>query len=287
MDCITLCIIIIHLKVFTRGKIRGNNMKMIQKDDLIIKMYLSNEIDEIIKSDFINVHNKVFGKNGISSDVFRIKYIDNIYGSSILVVVYSESKPIAARAFWRNDIGNLESYQPCDTAVLKEWRGKDIFKLMTEDALNLINSESLIYNYPNSKSYKQYLKLGWIPYKTCFLKFLISFKAYKNVNPEIIDNSYVKWWFEKDRDKYSVYFRKSDFYLLRKTRKFNMFIVIGRISEDAAFNFEKVKSRLPLLFYYGVKRNFHIRKTTPINIVIKQGKDIDLPRVPLWRMDAI
>ena len=49
-----------------------------------------------------------------------------------------------------------------------------------------------------------------------------------------------------------------------------MFIVIGRISEDAA-NFEKVKSRLPLLFYYGVKRNFHM-KTTPINIVIKQAR---------------
>ena len=43
------------------------------------------------------------------------------------------------------------SYQPCDTAVLKEFRGRGIFTKMSLIALEKTKG-AFIYNYPNENS---------------------------------------------------------------------------------------------------------------------------------------
>ena len=90
---------------------------------------------------------------------FNRKYIKNIYGDSILVVVYSNSIPVAARAFWRNDINGKRVYQPVDTCVTQQFRRRGIFAKMTNIALKMIKEEDIVYNFPNKNSYPQYIKL--------------------------------------------------------------------------------------------------------------------------------
>ena len=67
----------------------------------------SDMVDDKFISDYNLLQNTVF-HNGYNKELFKKKYLDNIYGSSIIIVVYSNYKPIGARAFWRNDIDGIE-----------------------------------------------------------------------------------------------------------------------------------------------------------------------------------
>jgi hypothetical protein len=261
-------------------------MDIHESNKMVFKVALSNEIDDKYKKDFINVCCQVFGDEAMNSDVFNRKYIDNIYGVSILVVVYSGNQPVAARGLWRNDIMGKKAYQPCDTSVLKEYRGKGVFALMTKLAIDKLDKEDLIYNFPNQNSYTQYLKLGWNDYISYRTTIMISIKGYKEEHPEIIDDEYLKWWIKPNNKKYFIYCLGDDAFLVKK-RKWNIYFVVGRISPRQTQYFQTIKTKFVMLFYYSATPKFYNKKRIPINIVFKPLGEMEGIRIPIWKMDAI
>jgi len=145
---------------------------MVSRENSELKLCWSHDVSEKEINDFIEIMNNVFGYY-MNKSLFEKKYLNNIYGSSILVLAYKEDKCVGARAFWRNDIENIKSFQPCDTAVLKEARGEGIFTKMTLKALEEIGDDVLIYNFPNDNSIPGYLKLVGNYIQKNVTKFLI------------------------------------------------------------------------------------------------------------------
>ena len=121
----------------------------------------SDEVDEKFIKDFIDTENEVF-KSDYTEALFRKKYINNIYGKSVVEVVYIDGIPSAARGLWRNDIDGKEAYQPGDTCVTEACRGKGVFTEMTKRSIAMLPEDAIIYNFPNQK----WLKNGqWLVYK--------------------------------------------------------------------------------------------------------------------------
>lgn len=254
---------------------------------LLFKRVFSKETPGAFLEDFLAVSSAVFGKNSMmSSDYFKRKFIDNIYGESILVTVYSDGIPVATRAFWRNDLFGRKAYQPCNTAVIKDFRGKGIFKEMTLFALEKTEKKDLIYNYPNSNSYPQYLKLGWKNFASYRTVILTSFKKFLDVHSYVIDNDYLKWWILPQKQKFFVY-QKNGFSFLVKKRAKNVYFIKGVINNDQAPNFIQLNSIFPIFLYYGKEVNFYNSRLTPFNIVIKTDDSFSDISIPTYKNDVI
>ena len=125
--------------------------------EIQLNAFWSGSVEDKHIDDFISVQQQVFN-NKYNRLIFERKFLNNIYGKSLIVLAYHENKCVGARAFWRNDIGNYTAYQPCDTAVLEEYRGLRLFSKMTNVALERIEKDALIYNFPNNNSLPGYLK---------------------------------------------------------------------------------------------------------------------------------
>ena len=82
-------------------------------DNIVYDIRWTNDLDEKFIADFLYVQNEVFGCG--TREEFKRQFEENIYGKSIVVVVYLDDKPVAARALWRNDIEGKEAYQPGST----------------------------------------------------------------------------------------------------------------------------------------------------------------------------
>ena len=119
--------------------------------DIKIEVIWTNSIskDEIIC--YVNTQKNVF-KNVYSVEKFQKKYLDNIYGDSLIILSYLDNKCVGAMAFWRNDIAGMKAYQPCEMAVLDDVRGYGIFSKMNNEGLKYIEDDTLLYNFPNDKS---------------------------------------------------------------------------------------------------------------------------------------
>lgn len=222
---------------------------MKKSDSIQFKLYWTNQLDDSSKHDFIEVHRKVFNSS-FDEETFIRKYFDNIYGDSIIVLSYIENQCIAARAFWRNDINGIKAFQPCDTAVLSEHRGKGLFKKMNLKALEAIDEDTLVYNFPNENSYSGYLKMGWKEKDK---------KRYKIFNwskdpVDRIDRKYLAWLLgdknNKSRTSLYRFSIKDKTYLLKKQR-FNIYFVMGGIDKEDALNLNIPK--FPICFNYSVK----------------------------------
>ncbi|MCX8129607.1 MAG: hypothetical protein N3I35_05835 [Clostridia bacterium] len=235
--------------------------------------------------DFIYVQNEVFDTH-IGYSYFKHKFIDNIYGDSLIVIAYINGAPAAARAMWRNDLdtGRRQAYQPCDTAVLYKYRGCGIFKVMTTLAKSRLPHKSILYNFPNKNSYPGYKKLGWRDIGSYCYRIWFGFRQYEKEHPFLIDSEYVKWWFgsRKDRD-FCVVSRKGQHYLMRR-RKYNIYIAIGKICESDAVMFRK--TRFPIILFYSQKKSFFHRFSSLIRVVASGDAPIDI-KIPLYKIDAI
>ena len=115
----------------------------------------SNELSNEQINSYVDFYKEVF-QTPFSQESFVTKFIDNIYGPSVHVLVYEQNTLVAIRSLWRNDLDQTIAYQPCDTAVSSDHRGGGIFKIMTDEALALVGN-AMIYNFPNDNSRKLYL----------------------------------------------------------------------------------------------------------------------------------
>lgn len=240
----------------------------------------SNELDSNLINAYVDFYKLVFNTI-FSIEEFENKFIKNIYGPSVHVFVYDDKKLIAIRSLWRNDLKETIAYQPCDTAVLINYRGGGIFKIMTEKALEYVG-DSMIYNFPNDNSRRLYLKNGWIIHRTLYKNFF-SKKGFEQYCPdETIPDEYVIWYFSKKKSLYVT--KKAGYYFLLVSRGMGMYVIIGKISHKMYDSRLFKKVYFPILFF----RSNNVSKIKKINhptyVVTKGFYD---GFIPSWKVDAI
>ncbi|MBR5246896.1 MAG: GNAT family N-acetyltransferase [Clostridia bacterium] len=248
--------------------------------EIIYDCRWSDEVDEKFIEDFIVVENEVF-KNGYTKGLFKKKYIDNIYGKSVVEVVYIDDVPSAARGLWRNDIDGRESYQPGDTCVTEACRGKGVFTEMTKRSVAMLPEDALVYNFPNQNSYPGYMKMGWhLVKKYDFAIF--NKKNYFEEHPVKMDKQYAEWWVPTDNGL--MYVKKgNDFFLVRKMSKPLCYRVVACVEREFAEIFQKAP--FGIFFYRSEKKNFYNSKLgLPIHVV---SKDENIEYIPIWKIDAL
>ena len=249
---------------------------------MFIDCRFSNNLDDKFISDFIKVHNEVF-KSDYPLTAFYNKYIRNIYGLSVLAVVYNDDKkPIAARALWRNDIAGQESYQPGDTCVLEEARGGGVFSKMTKQAIGMLPEKALVYNFPNHNSFPGYIKLGWRSIRENRLVLLTSYKEFKFLNPLNMDKAYFEWWIKGRQDiRYTKRFGK--YFLIKKYPRPMSWKILSEVDEEIAKQVPKLKGPA-LIFFIGTKETFYNKWFATGHVVAKTSDDVVIPS---WKIDAI
>ena len=250
-------------------------------DGLVFDLRWTDEIDEKYISDFLFVQNAVF--NCGTRDGFRKQFEENIYGRSLIVIVYLNGNPIAARAVWRNDINGTKSYQLGSNCVLPKYRGKGIFTEMTSRAVNVIkeiSSDSIIYSFPNQFSYPGYIKMGWrtsISYK---LRMYTSYKKYLKEHPIMIDNDYVKWWLIDRPLKYT--YISGHYFLLQKDRRTLCYRILGEVEKDVAKNFPFCV--LGIFFYKSQTITWYNKRLGYSHVIINDNL---ICYIPVWKIDAV
>lgn len=241
----------------------------------------SEDCDEKFIDDFNQVQDQVF-QGEHSRESFKYQYIDNIYGSSVLVVVYMKNKPVAARGLWRNDVLEKEAYQPGRTCVLKECRGKGVFTEMTMRALALLPKDAIIYNFPNQNSFPGYIKMGWKNIKQYFVRIFFSSKQFDKEHPLMMDAAYFNWWV-KGRPNIQYIKRRKGYYLVRKYPRPFCYKVIAKVTKEIALTCKKAPC-IAIYIYGSTKLTFYNKKTLPLRPVVRNQ---DLEYIPLWKIDAI
>ena len=247
-------------------------------DNIVYDIRWSDQLDEKFIHDFLFVQQEVFHCG--SREEFRHQFEDNIYGKSIVVVVYIDDKPVAARGLWRNDIGGQEAYQPGSTCVLPICRGKGIFKEMTIQAIAKLPSTAIIYNFPNPNSYPGYMKMGWNLLHDYRSRLYMSYKAYHQEHPFIADKDYVDWWFVGKELK-SVK-RGSHYFLVQKDHRPLCWHILAEVEKESALKFPKMN--LGILFYKSTKTTW-MNKRFGVSHVVYRGCDIRY--IPTWKIDAV
>lgn len=239
----------------------------------------SDKTDDKFIDDYILLQNIIF-HNGYSKELFKKKYFDNIYGPSIVIVVYSNDKPIGARAFWRNDINGIEAYQPGDVCVLENSRGKGVFTEMTKRAFAMLDKNAIIYTYPNSNSFPGHLKMG-NKLVASYLPRLFTHKRYQMEHTQKLDKEYAEWWFStNDRIKYIK--RSGCYYLVIDYGLPFLYIVLAEVEKVVAVKFPK--SCNGIYFYRSTKTSFYNKNKRPLHIVCK---DDNVSYIPTWKVDSL
>lgn len=204
------------------------------------KLFWTDRITKKAKNDFLFVVKHVFGLETVGS--YETKFDSNIYGPSIIVVSYCNKEPVGVRALWRNDLDGRKAFQPGSTAVLKEHRGKGLFRKMTELALKELGESAIIYNFPNDNSLPGYLKMGW---RFCERKQyrIISPLINANVAVDDMDDEYLDWLLsgrELSDSRINFCRFKGRTYLLKRRMR-GLHVAMARV------NGSKVKSRQRLI----------------------------------------
>lgn len=240
----------------------------------------SDQLDEKFVKDFIDVECQVFGSFELSS--FNRKFIENIYGPSVLAVVYINGKPSAARALWRNDINGRKAYQPGNTCVLSVCRGKGIFSEMTRRTVNMLDKEDVIYNFPNPNSFPGYIKMGWKLVGNYNMVLLLSNKQYAKEHVIDMDEAYAAWWL---KDRMNIYHikRENTYYLIMPHARKFCYRVISRVNDSIALTFPKFKG-FGLIFYHSLRKTFYNSRFASLHVV---SKTPDIEEVPIWKIDAL
>lgn len=240
----------------------------------------SDKADDKFISDYNLLQNTVF-QNGYSKELFKKKYLENIYGPSIIIVVYGNGKPIGARAFWRNDIDGIEAYQPGDVCVLEECRGKGVFTEMTKRAFAMLPKDAIIYTFPNSNSFPAHLKMGNKLIASYYPR-LFSHKRYQKEHTLKLDKEYAKWWLTSN-DRIEFIERQRAFYLVSDYGLPFMYMVLAEVDEKTAKMFHRANP-FGIYFYRSTKQSFYNKNKRPLYIVCKNENVI---YIPTWKVDSL
>ena len=212
---------------------------------------------------------------------FENRYFHNIYGPSLLTVVYCDGKPAGSGAMWRNDIGGREAYQRIDSCTLEAYRGHGLFRKAIEKELSLIGEDTLSFGFANPSSLAGYLKFGWKVLKAGKVKIMFSAKKYLKQNPAVIDAAYSKWYLTTFKDKIFRISRGGMEFLVMPTSRKRVYQIIGA-AENGAEAFFSPAPRFSLLVYSSIPAE--IDSSNQGNVVVTRYKgDV----IPLWKCDAL
>lgn len=248
-------------------------------ENIVYDIRWSNAVDEKFSQDFRHVCSTVFS-NDFSQELFDRKFIQNIYGSSVLVVVYIDDVPSAARALWRNDIDGKEAYQPGDTCVMENCRGKGVFSIMTKKSIAFLPDSAIIYNFPNPNSYPGYIKMGWKllhDYNVCLLT---SYDEYKKDHPVMMDANYANWWVKGRNLTYTKRF--GHWFLLQKDHRPLCYRILAEVDEQTAKMFPH--TRCGLFFYKSEKQTWYNKRFALAHVVTRNP---EIGYIPTWKIDAV
>lgn len=248
-------------------------------EKIIYDIRWSNAVDEKFSQDFRQVCSTVFN-NDFSQELFDRKFIQNIYGPSVLVVVYIDDVPSAARALWRNDIDGKEAYQPGDTCVMENCRGKGVFSVMTRKSIAYLPDSAIIYNFPNPNSYPGYIKMGWNLLHNYNVCLLTNYDAYKKEHPFMMDANYANWWVKGRNLTYTKRF--GHYFLLQKDHRPLCYRILAEVNEQTAKMFPHTRCGL---FFYKSERQTWYNKRFALAHVVTRNPEIEY--IPTWKIDAV
>lgn len=225
-----------------------------------------------LKNDYISLANTVFGPF-VTERYYRLKFEDNIYGPSLVTVVYVDGCPAGTDVMWRNDLGGEKAYQTVDTCVLEEFRGKGLFKKITCHELDLLGLDAFIYGFPNVNSYPGYVKMGWQVqhlYNTLCCP----------PDAEAIDSDYAKWWMKAQSGIMHIRY-KGTYCLIRKSKHKPVATLIGRVDKQTAEFFPETSPWCLLKCFQAKPSIYNKNKSIPL-VCNQPNKEI-----PYWKIDAI
>lgn len=238
----------------------------------------SDALDEQFIKDYLYVQNKVFG--GGTREEFRRQFEQNIYGRSVVEVVYIDEKPTAARALWRNDVCGREAYQPGSTCVLEACRGKGVFKEMTKRAIAMLPANVVIYNFPNPNSFPGYIKMGWTQLHDYNMRLLTSYGDYLKEHPIKMDKTYAEWWVAGRDLCYTKRF--GHYFLMRKDYRPFCYRIVAEVDKAVVENFPY--TRFGLFFYKSESVTWYNKRFALSHVVTRNP---ELGYIPTWKIDAI
>lgn len=247
-----------------------------ESNEVIYVLRWSDQIDKRFLEDFLYVENAVFG--GFSKKLFENKYLNNIYGPSLITVAYLNGKPVAADSMIRNDFNGI-AYQSADTCVLEDCRGKGVFTQMKKREIEIIGENTTIFGFPNGNSFPGFVKMGWvIQCKLYPTPFLFPY-LYDKENPILIDVEYAKWLNNASHKYYYIKIGKKYYLVLQGRKHYQM---IGRIEPEAALLFERKKYPGLIRCQSLKKRFFH--GNGYYGSIITYGKTPFV--IPYWKCDT-
>ena len=243
----------------------------------------SDNLSEKFIQDFLFVLGDTWHSGGDKSrKSFERRYLNNIYGNSLLTIVYADGKPAATDAMWRNDIGGRKAYQTIDTCTLEQYRGKGLFRQITEKELSLLEKEVLVYGFPNDKSFPGYVKFGWQVLEKGKTHFCLTLRRCCKAFQGEIDFEYAKWYLAEKQDRVSYVKILNNYFLVIPTGRSLVAQIIGVASRETAMLFEPFNIRYPLLIYSDCPTKLNGENKGSI-VVWNWQNDI----IPLWKCDAV
>ena len=212
---------------------------------------------------------------------FENRYFRNIYGPSLLTVIYCEGKPAGSGAMWRNDIGERIAYQRIDTCTLEAYRGRGLFRRAIEKELSLIGEDTLSYGFANPSSLAGYLRFGWQVLKMEKPKIMFCTRKYLRNNPIKIDSKYAEWYLTAFKDRIFSVTRGGKSFLVLSTSHKRIYQIIGCADKGAELFFRKAPS-LSLLVYSNIPTTVDCSNQGNVVVMRYRGDFI-----PLWKCDAL
>jgi hypothetical protein len=123
------------------------------------KFLNTSDINDVVLNDINQIFNSAFNSAEDYHSHFQWKYRDNPLGDSRHLMSYLDDRMVGVRSFWRtSDDPNL--LQCVDTAISPSAQNLGVFGSGTRFLLEHENVK--LYNFPNSKSFRQYTKYGWV-----------------------------------------------------------------------------------------------------------------------------
>ena len=248
-------------------------------DNIRFVSWWSNEMSQSDIKDWRFVVNSVFGPF-CTEEYFKRKYLDNIYGPSLLTVAYIDNQPVGADALWRNDIDGKEAYQTTDTSVLAEYRRRGIYSTMLQGHQSLPCLEGkLLYGFPNHNSLPCRIRLGWDHLLLYKRVVLLPFMFLGDM--PFIDQDYASWWL---RSRAHICYLKcfGGYYLARYTSVKTVVCILGRVDEKTALYFPRMKGLRTMAYHYSGRPSVIGNHSRTVAVVHRNGGE----RMDAWYWKA-
>ena len=252
------------------------------------KTYWSDEIPNQAIEDFLQVENAVLYHGNCTIEFFNRKFLQNIYGPSLILLAYIEGKPVGTHVAWRNDIGTRKAYQGTDSCVLPEYEGLMIFPEMLMLVKKKLGKENPVYGFPNPNSFPIAMKMKHQLVATCRQAWYLTPLAYKREEPIKIPFLYAQWWLKKSSsDFFSLKYFGHYYIVCFSYKRLGICVlnIVGEVEKETAAIFPKYRGGLFLLSYKSANPRWYNKNRISGYHITNSGAPV--MHVPTWTIDAI